>query len=110
MSYTALLSTTITIWETPVNDGYANFSYSTPTQVSCRYQNDRQNLIDDLGMEFVSTAVIYTTQQLALNTWVYKGTTSTANPQNVDEAYRVRKIYTTSTPTDSIIVYKAILG
>jgi hypothetical protein len=110
MSYTSLLTDTITRWTTPTNDGYGGLSFGTPAQILGRWQDENNNFQDPAGEEFVSSAIIYTTVQLNHNDWVYEGTSADANPQDQEGAYRVRLIYTTSTPNDSITVYKCILG
>ena len=110
MSYSSLLTNTITVWEVGASNGYGNFSFSAPVQLSCRYQNGTQIAIDSLGQEYVSTATIYTTSQLTLNSFVYNGVSAETNPQLVTGAYRIRNLYTTLTPNDSIIVYRAQVG
>ena len=110
MSYSALLQDTITRWTTPTQDGYGGISYGASSQILGRWQNENANFQDLAGEEFVSSAIVYTTTELNQNDWVYEGTSVQANPQDETGAYRVRLIYTTSTPNDSITVYKAILG
>jgi hypothetical protein len=110
MSYSALQQDTITRWTGPTDDGYGGQTYGTPSQLLGRWQNENVNQQDADGEEFVSSAVIYTTTQLNQNDWVYEGTSASANPQDQEGAYRVRLLYTTSTPNDSITVYKATLG
>ena len=110
MSYSSLLQDTITMWVPSTNDGFGGLAYATPVQVLGRWQNDNENYQDADGEEFVSSAIIYTKQQLVQNAWCYEGTSAQANPQNQEGAYRIRRLYTTSTPNDSITVFKAILG
>ena len=110
MSYSSLQQDTITRWTSPTNDGYGGLSYDAPTQILGRWQNENVNQQDAAGEEFVSSAVIYTTTQIDQNDWLYEGTSASANPQDQEGAYRVRLLHTTSTPNDSITVFKATLG
>ena len=57
MSYTSLLTATITRWTTPTNDGYGGLAYATPTQILGRWQNENSNFQDADGEEFVSSAI-----------------------------------------------------
>lgn len=110
MSYSSLLTSTITHWSFSSNDGYGGVSYSAPTQLLGRWQ-DEANLFNDTdGEEFVSDAIVYTTTELDCNDWLYLGTSAQANPQNQNKAYRIRNCQKTQTPNGSIIVYKYILG
>jgi len=110
MSYSNLLATTITRWAAPVNNGFGDLSYDAPTTLLGRFQNDNENYIDEDGEEFRSAAIVYTTVQLNQNEWLFEGTSVAANPQTQTGAYKIRRLYTTQTPSGDLIVYKAILG
>lgn len=110
MTYSAQLQTTLTRWSGQTNDGFGGISFSSKSEILGRIQSDTNNYIDDAGEEFQSKAIVYTTIQLSINDWIYKGTSVQTNPQIQNGAYRVRQIYTTQNPSGSIIVYKAILG
>lgn len=110
MSYEALLQTTITYWPPGANTGFGDLTYGEPGPLLARYQSDNTNQQDDDGEEFVSAAVVYTTEQLEHNGWVFNGSSVEANPQDVEGAYRIRRLYTTSNPAGTVVVYKAVLG
>jgi hypothetical protein len=110
MSYSALLADTLTYWSPSTSDGFGGMSYGAPTGLLGRYQLDNQNFQDADGEEFISASICYTTTQLVQDGWVYEGASVAVNPQTVEGAYRIRRLYTTASPNDSITVYKAVLG
>jgi hypothetical protein len=110
MSYTSLLTSDITYWAPSTPDGYGGLAYAAPATIKGRVQAENIAYQDEAGEEFVSASVVYTLTQLAHNGWIYKGVSATADPQDVEGAYIVRRIYTTADPTEGTIVYKAILG
>lgn len=110
MSYTSLLTQSITYWTTNVADGFGGYSYNAPTTLLCRYQDFVDNFQDFEGEEFISSAIVYTSTELEQNAWVYLGTSIETNPQNQSGAYRIRNLQKSQNPSGSIIVYKNILG
>jgi hypothetical protein len=110
VSYTSLLTDTITHWSSGASDGFGGLSYSTPVQISGRWQDETDLHQDLAGEEFISNAVVYTSIELAENDWLYLGTSAQANPQNQSGAYRIKRRFATSTPNDTITVYKNICG
>lgn len=110
MSYPALLTQTITVWTPGTPDGFGGTSYSAPSQTLCRWQDENERYQDDAGVEFVSSAVVYTTSRLADEAFLCKGVSVEANPQAQSGAYRIRRIYETQNPAGTTIVYKHVLG
>lgn len=110
MSYSALLTGTVTYWAPGTPDGFGGMSYAAPVQISARYQDESQNYQDRDGEEFISKAVAYVAQDLAHNGWIYNGTSAQANPQNQAGAYRIRTLMKSATPSGSVIHRKVVLG
>ena len=110
MSYASLLQTTITYWAAASNDGFGGITHSSPTQILGRWQDEVDTYQDADGEEFISQAVIYTTQELQENGWLFQGTSAEGNPQNQDGAYRIRRLMKTQRPDGTLVVYKYILG
>jgi hypothetical protein len=110
MSFITLLTDTCTYWVPATPDGFGGLSYSTPTTISVRWE-DKEDLHQDFaGEEFISSAIVYTSTELVNNGWLYLGTSAQANPQNQSGAYRIKRRDKTSTPNDSITVFKNIAG
>jgi len=110
MSFNSLLTETATLWVPSSNDGYGNLSYSTPSQILVRWQDVVDNFQDEQGEEFISDAVVYSSTPLVQNSFLYRGTSTEANPQDQEGAYRLRRNQRSQTPNGSIVVYKNILG
>ena len=110
MSYSNLLTNTVTAWSPSINDGFGGLSYSTPRQILCRWQEVNVLHNDTAGEEFISKAVVFADELLEANGWLFEGTSAEANPQNQVGAYRIRRIMKSPTPNASIIVYEYILG
>jgi len=110
LSYFNLLTDVATHWTSGQNDGYGGVTYSTPVQLFVRWE-DKEDLHQDMeGEEFISSAIVYTSTELSNNDWLYLGTSAQANPQNQNGAYRIKRRMKTSTPNDSITIFKNILG
>lgn len=63
------LSQTAVYWGGPVQDGYGDFTYDDPVEISCRWE-DKQQILGTitgnqiLGFQSVSRAVVYVDQDL----------------------------------------------
>lgn len=110
MSYSGLLTQTATYWATSSSNAYGEITHSAPVQILVRWQDEIDNFVDDAGEEFISAAIVYTTQELTENSWLYLGTSSETNPQTQNKAYRIRRRMMSQTPSGDIIVLKNILG
>jgi len=110
MSYTSLLTQTVTYWAPISNDGYGDLTYEAPTQLLARWQDTVDTFQDTAGEEFISDATVYTTTELEENGWLYLGTSAESNPQDQDKAFRIRRRNMSQTPNGSIVVYKNICG
>jgi hypothetical protein len=85
-------------------------TFPAPTQILGRWQDDTTLFNDLAGEEFISSSIVYTKTELQENDWLYLGTSFESNPQNQSGAFRVRRRYNTSTPNDSINIFKNICG
>jgi len=110
MSFIALLTQVCTRFYSPTADGFGGEgSYSVDTAL-VRWQDDNNRYEDADGTEWISSAIVYCNEEFELSDWLYLGTTSETDPQNVEGAYRIRKKYETLNPNGSILVKKYILG
>jgi len=110
MSYSNLLTQSLTYWSPASNDGTGDLIYNTPVAILGRYQQVVDNYQDSNGEEWISDGVVYTGTQLVQNGFIYPGTSVASDPQDVEGAYRVRRLSTSQNPNGSIIVYKCVLG
>ena len=109
MSYTSLLTEDLTVWIPTGVDGYSKVQYDIPTYEKCRYQDSVERLIDDMGTEFTSTAVIYTQSRIPKHSFVYRGISTEMDPLFQENAFQIRIMQRSQNPTNSIVVYKSVV-
>jgi hypothetical protein len=90
-------------WGNPVNDGTNNFTFDTPVEIDCRWQDKAVLFVGANGEQDVSRSIIYTIDDLVLNGYLYLGTLdelydvaeSSAyelNPKEIDNAFIIKNI------------------
>ncbi len=95
---------TAVYWGSPVNDGYGGFTFATPVEIPCRWEN--KNEIDigwfstgNPANLLVCKASVLVTQDLDLNGYMYLGTLSQlqalgadiTNPISIKNAYTIHR-------------------
>jgi len=110
MSYEKLLRDTATYWAPLSNDGTGDMTFSPPVRTRVRWEDHNERFDDNDGKSFVSAAIVYTTIEIEQDGWLYLGSSTAADPQLIEDAFRVRRISSTHTPNRSITVRKAVLG
>lgn len=99
---------TLTRW-TVSRDGRGGFTYGTPVQIACRWQDKQEMFQDNYGVDHISKSVIYTAEELNLEDYVVKGTSMDADPTTVDGTYQVRQSGNTTDLRGTRTLYKAFL-
>lgn len=110
MSLEALRTQTCTYWSPSTPDGYGNKAYVAPTQLKCRWQRHRQEYVDDQGVTFTSSGIVYPNALVALGGFLLEGISAESNPQSEPDAYRIRIVERSQNPSNAIVVYKVIVG
>ena len=108
MSFAALLTQTATTWPPETPDGH-DMPAGAPAPFSCRWQDKVERAVDAAGREYVSRAIIYTTDELPVDSWVSRQLTVVADPADAG-AYRVRTSERSQDPGNGIVVWKATAG
>lgn len=97
---------TAVYWGTPQIDGYGGFTYGTPVEIKCRWEEkavifDTQN---GKALDFVSSAVVYTAEDLEIGGVLYLGTLVDLNqyltdssdsyvpPEEMEHTFPIRKL------------------
>lgn len=96
---------TAVYWGNPVNDGYGGFTYDTPVEIDCRWENKTEMDIGWLSTGFpgnirLSKASVLVTEDLDLNGVLWRGTLDTLNdtyddisdPKIISEAYAIHRV------------------
>jgi hypothetical protein len=89
---------TMVYWSTPTPDGYGGFTYSTPEEISCRWDEKMQLVRGANGEEVVSKAEVMVTRDIDEGGFLYLGSlddlsvAQKADPMLVDGAWKVLSI------------------
>jgi hypothetical protein len=84
-------------WGTPNDDGYGGFTWTSPVEIYCRFEDKEQLIRLDDGTQISSRAVVYVLQDVDLEGVMYLGTladlsvSEEADPKTVDKAYIIKK-------------------
>lgn len=114
MSLTSLCTETAVYWAPGAPDGYGKRTFAAPVEIKCRWQDQIIRAVDDVGVEFVSRAVVYPLQDLEGWGRLYRGTLASlsgeTDPAEVVGAFCIRSRARSQNPSGSIVVRKIILG
>jgi len=84
------LNQTATYWANPVKDGYGGNTFTAPTTIDCRWSDTQELFIDAQGEEKLSRALVHVGQDLVPGEFLYLGTSTEANPKDVDGAWEIK--------------------
>lgn len=82
---------TATLWSKSGTDVYGNASFSSPTQIKCRWEEGTRQSIDADGNEITSQATVYLGQDVGVGDYLYLGTSAASTPPT--GAYVVRNFF-----------------
>lgn len=60
-------------WAPPCRDGYGNYEWGSPLQVSCKWEIKRELTYDSNGAQVFSKGVVYLIDDLLLGGFLWKG-------------------------------------
>lgn len=106
---TEYMSTDVTYWGPPANDGYGGLTYPAPLSLFCRWEDKNEKVINAVGEEITSSAVVWPDQVLTLRGWLIRGTSLAADPRTVDGAYEIKAVQEIPELSGSLIEYKVWL-
>lgn len=114
MSYASLLTQDAVYWAPGQPDGFGQTVAETPVDILVRWQNKQTRRVSNEGVEFISTAIVYATQELAYNGWIWLGTIEDAEypsaPRKQVGAYQIKIVERSQNPAGLIVIYKHTLG
>ena len=106
---------TVVYWGHPVNDGFGGKTYDDPIEILCRWEDRSEVVTADDGAEVVSKAVVYVTQDVVKNGFLYLGSLTdldsieTDHPESVEGAHRIRVFQKSPDMTATAFVRKVYL-
>ena len=92
------LRQTAVYWGNPTEDGYGNYTYDDPVEITCRWGEVTEVLTGPQGEELVSQAKVQVKQDLDENGLLFLGdlddlsAAEEADPTTVEAAYRILKV------------------
>jgi len=88
---------TAVYWGTPVADGYGGKDFADPVEISCRWENTTEKIMNSNGEEVVSRAQVFTTQDVDELGYLFLGdlddlnSAEEADPMSADGAYEIKR-------------------
>lgn len=86
---------TAVYWASPTDDGYGNFVYADPVEISVRWEDSTEVITDSKGQERVSKAEVIVLQDVVEQGLLFLGdiadldSTEEDDPTTIDGAYPV---------------------
>jgi len=112
-----LLSQTLVYWANPVKNGYGDYTFDDPVEISGRCEIVSELIINDAGVEVMAKALVYLDQVVQEGEYMYLGTLadsvmdSAPIPQTTDGSMRVQAFYKTpALGSSTTFLYKAYLN
>jgi len=98
----------ITYWAaTP--DGYGGYTFTSPVAMTGRWENKTERTVDSNGVEIVCRSVVYLSADVAVEGFLYLGTSTSASPLSVTGAQQIRRFDKTPDLRNVTYERKAIL-
>lgn len=95
MDMASKLTKILTYWEPDAPNGYGGWTYKTPVELACRWEDRRRMVIDGQGREVMSSASAYVLQELDLEGYIREGSCASNMPNPIEDK-DARRILTTS--------------
>ena len=113
---------TAVYWGNPVNDGQGGFTFDDPVEIACRWENIEQVVSDAKGVMITSRALVFLTQDVDEEGYLYLGTLEDVydltgdsssggvdNPKDVEGAYIIKRFQKTPSLNGKEYLRKAYL-
>ncbi len=79
-----------TYWAPGAPDGFGAFTYASPVELNCRWEDRVEVMTDEDGTQFVSKSRIFLEDDVVKEGYLLLGESTAIDPQKVDNAYKVR--------------------
>lgn len=89
------LKQVVVYWGSPVPSGYGGFTYTSPIEISVRWEDKQELFTNDSGEQELSRAVVYANQDMDIGGYLYLGEESELDsshdqPETIERAYRIK--------------------
>lgn len=95
MNLTKFFIHTATYWSRGTPDGFGGYSWSSPTEISVRWESKNEIFKDEQGEDQVSNAIIYTDQDLEIGAYIYKGSSAATDPTTLADSHEIKQVNAT---------------
>ena len=85
---------TAVYWGTPVNDGTGGKTFADPVEISCRWEETIQVMLDAKGVETTSRAAVYLTQDVDEEGMIFLGTLDDLDSDEEDDPMTATGVHT----------------
>lgn len=91
------MAQTAVYWDSPIPDGHGTYTYDSPIEINCRWENKSEVIKDDKGEEIVSFAQVYVDQDVSENGYLFLGdlddldSAEEESPETAYGSYRIKK-------------------
>lgn len=105
----AFLLETATLWAVSSRDERGGASLASPVTIKVRWEDVQQRFVTDAGEEATSRSRVFVDQAVAPGAWLYRGTSTEADPRDVADASLVRSYRQTPHLKDPTVVLREAL-
>lgn len=99
-----------TYWAPGTPDGFGQSSYATPVPVSCRWEDKAVMFVSPAtGKQEISSSRVFMDASVALDGFLYLGTSAATDPKTVTGAKRIAAVKRISDLSDSSTLYTVYL-
>ena len=98
-----------TYWAYSSTNKYGDPTFATPVDVTVRWEARNVVFTDKNGEQTHSKAIVYCMTSLAVDGYLYLGTSTATNPESVSGADRIRRVDATPDIRATTNLYKAYL-
>lgn len=98
----------ITYWAaTPSGDG--GFTFSAPISLKGLWEDKQELVADATGNQIVSQAIVYLNTEVAINGYLFLGTSIATDPTTVTKAWQIKNYGETPNVRGTEVLRKAVL-
>lgn len=90
-------------------DEYGDQSWVTPAEIKCRWEDRNEVFLDTKGEQRHSKVWVWSTTSMAVDGYLFLGTSSTANPETVSGADKILRVEAVPDVKNRMTLYKAWL-
>lgn len=108
-NYTRNMNQTATYWAVASRNAYNEATFAAPVQIRCRWEDKVVLFRDAAGRERVSNAVVYPEIPLALEGYLFLGTSASTTPRALSGAQEILQVGASPNLPGGLVLNKVFL-